>query len=108
MGICRTLCHSFNFVNMRFVKIIFFPVIYLHGKFITEFYFFLFSYMFSWMNKFLFTENMFLPRIIKQESCRCIFQGVYALNTGSIKILQKGVVKVLITLLIKQYFYATY
>ena len=64
-----------------------------------------------WITKFLFTDNIFLPRLIKKESCRsshCIFQGVYALNMRSIKILQRSVVKVLITLLTKQYFYATY
>ena len=27
MGICRSSCHSYNFVNIRFVKVIFFPVI---------------------------------------------------------------------------------
>ena len=48
------ICHSLNFVNMRFaVKVIFFPVefykkIYFHGKFITEFcYFFFCSQQFS-------------------------------------------------------------
>ena len=59
----------------------------------------------TWMNKFLFTENNLLPRLIKQESCRsshCIFQIVYALNTRSIKLLRRSVVKVLIMLLIKQ------
>ena len=49
----EVLCHSFNFVNMRFVaKVIFFGYlffsikfyrnIYFHGKFITEFCFFFF------------------------------------------------------------------
>ena len=59
------------------------------------------------MNKFLFTENNFLPRFIKQESYsspHCIFQRVYALNTCSIKILRRIVVKVLITLLINNNF----
>ena len=88
----EVLCHSF----MRFAKVIFFPMkpwsqeinflwlwwnkkIYLHGKFIIEFiieFLFLLSHMFPWMNKFLITENIFLPRLIKQESCRswhCIF-----------------------------------
>ena len=48
------ICHSFNFVNMRFaVKVTFFPIkfykkIYFHGKFITEFcYFFFYSQQFS-------------------------------------------------------------
>ena len=42
MGICRSLCHSFNFVNMSFVvNVIFFIIksykkIFFHGKFITE------------------------------------------------------------------------
>ena len=31
---------------------------------------FLLSHTFPWMNKFLFTENVFLPCLIKQESCR--------------------------------------
>ena len=45
MGICGSLCHSFNFINMRFkVKVTFFSFKfykknYFHGKFITEFYF---------------------------------------------------------------------
>ena len=42
--------------------------IYLHGKFIIEFiieFLFLLSHMFPWMNKFLITENMFLPRLVK-------------------------------------------
>ena len=63
------LCHSF----MRFAKVIFFPMklykkIYLCGKFIIEFIIeilFLISYMFPWMNKFLITENMLLPRLVK-------------------------------------------
>ena len=63
------------------------------------------------MNKFRLTENDFLPRLIKQESYRsshCIFQSVYALNTRSIKTLRRIIVKVLITLLIKQQFYVPY
>ena len=78
----EVLCHSF----MRFAKVIFFPMklykkIYLHGKFIIEFiieFLFLLSHMFPWMKKFLITENMFLPRLVKQKSCRsshCIFQS---------------------------------
>ena len=62
----EVLCHSF----MRFAKVIFFLMklykkIYLHGKFIIEFiikFLFLLSHMFPWMNKFLITENMFLPQ----------------------------------------------
>ena len=104
MGICRSLYHSFNFVNMRFVvKVIFFPIkfykkIYFHGNFITKFhFFFLLSYIFPWINKFLLTESYCLPRLIKQENCRsghCILHGFYALNTRSIKILRRSAVKV--------------
>ena len=66
----EVLCHGF----MRFAKVIFFPMklykkIYLHEQFIIEFRFLL-SHMFPWMNKFLITENIFLPRLIKQGSCR--------------------------------------
>ena len=50
MGVCRNLCRSFNFVNMRFVvkailfRIEFYWKIYFHGKFITGFcYFFFFT-----------------------------------------------------------------
>ena len=49
MGICGSLCHSFNFVNMKFVvKGKFFPIkfykkIYFHEKFITEFCYFFFT-----------------------------------------------------------------
>ena len=68
----EVLCHSF----MRFAKVIFFPMklykkIYLHGKFIIEFiieFLFLLSHMFPWMNKFLITENMFLPRLVKRKA----------------------------------------
>ena len=52
MGICRSLCHSFNFLNMIFrIKVIFFPItfckkMYFHGKFVTEFYsFFILTYV---------------------------------------------------------------
>ena len=56
---------------MRFVlKVIFFPIkfymkIYFHGKFIAEFYYnkylflFLLSHMFPWIDKLFFTENNF-------------------------------------------------
>ena len=113
MDICRSLCHSFfNFVNLRFVaKVTFFPnnfykKIYFHGKIITEFYFFFYFHMCSleWLNSF-FTENNFLPHLIEQESYsspHCIFQSVYTLNTSTTKILRRSVVRVLITLLIKQ------
>ena len=58
---------------------------------------FLLSRMLPWMNKFLITENIFLPRLIQQESCRsshCIFQSISALNTRSKKIPQGSFVKV--------------
>ena len=78
----EVLCHSF----MIFAKVIFFPMklfkkIYLHGKFIVEFiieFLFSLSHMFPLMNKFLITENMYLSRLVKEESCRsshCIFQS---------------------------------
>ena len=44
IGICRSLCHSFNSVNMSFVvDVIFLTIkshkkIYFHGKFITAFF----------------------------------------------------------------------
>ena len=113
MGICRSLCHSYNFVNMRFVvKDKCFPIkcnrkIYFHGKFITEFYyFFFFSYMFLRMNKFLFTE---IPCLMKQGSYSCcIFQSVYALNTCSIKNLPKECRQTINYAIIKQQFYAAH
>ena len=55
-------------IFMRFVKVMFFFMkfynkIYLHEKFITEFiYFFTLTHVpVPWMNKFLITENIFLP-----------------------------------------------
>ena len=42
----------------------------------------------DWISKFLFTENSFLPCLIKQESFRsldCVIQSVYTLNMRSIK-----------------------
>ena len=68
----EVLCHRF----MRFAKVIFFLTklykkIYLHGKFIIEFiieFIFLLSHMFPWMNKFLITENMFLPRLVNRKA----------------------------------------
>ena len=61
--------------------------------------------MFSWMNKFRFTENSFLPRLVKQESCwslHCIFQSVDVLNTCSIKDFRRSVAMLLMTIVIKQ------
>ena len=52
--------------------------------------------MFPWMNRFLFTENNFLPRLVKQSryiSLHCIFQSVYALNMFSIKIHREVLIK---------------
>ena len=49
MSTCRSSCQSFTFINMRFVvKVIFFPVkfykkIYFQGKYIKEYYFFIFT-----------------------------------------------------------------
>ena len=68
----EVLGHSF----IRFAKFIFFPMklhkkICLYGKFIIEFiiaFIFLLSHMFPWMNKFLITENMFLPRLINRKA----------------------------------------
>ena len=122
MGICgRSLYHSFTFINMKVVdQVIFCPIkFYKIYSYISEFYIFSYSHhllsffnsfpflmtMLSQMSKFRFTENNFLPRLIKQGNCRsshCIFQSVYALNTRSIKILRRSVIKVLITPLIKQ------
>ena len=45
MGIRRSLCHGFNFVNMRFV--VKFRRIYFHGMFITELRFIFFSHTYS-------------------------------------------------------------
>ena len=86
----------------------FYKKIYLHGKFITEYYFFFYSHACSrgWINSLL-QKNIYITCLIKQESFRfshCIFQSVYVLNTPSIKILRKSVVRVLITLLVKQWF----
>ena len=81
----RSLCHSFNFVNMRFVvKVIFFPIKFMESllqNFIISSFTLTYvplDYLHAWMNKFLFTENNFLPLLIKQESYsspHCIFQN---------------------------------
>ena len=86
----------------------FYKKIYLHGKFITEYYFFFYSHTCSlgWINSLL-QKNIYITCLIKRKSFRfshCIFQSVYALNTPSIKILRRSVVKVLFTLLVKQLF----
>ena len=87
MGICKSLCHSFNFVNMRFVVKTYFSLL-------------------SSTRRVTFMESLlqnFAISLIKQESYsspHCIFQRVYALNTRSIKIPRRSVVKVLIMLLI--------
>ena len=57
-----------------------------------------------------FYRKQFSPSLNKTgklQVSHCIFQSVYALNTRSIKLLRRSVVKVLIILLIKQ-LYATY
>ena len=59
------------------------------------------------MNKFLFTETFF-PSFNKKESnslLHCVFYSVFALKSRSIKT-QRSVAKVLITLLIKQFYQA--
>ena len=74
MGICRSLCHSFNFIYMRFVvvKVILIPIkfykkIYFQGKFVTEFCcsFFYSHVQLPQMNKFLFIEKQFSPQFNK-------------------------------------------
>ena len=62
MGICRSLYHSFHFVNMRFAV-----MESLLQNFVISF--FTLTYV-PLMNKFHSTENNFLPRLIKQESYR--------------------------------------
>ena len=45
MGFCRSICHSFNFLNVRFkAEVMFFSIkfskkIYFHVKFVNEFIF---------------------------------------------------------------------
>ena len=78
------------------------------GRFLQNFVLFpfLFLHLFIWMNKFLFPENNFLPRLVKKESYRSshyIYVIVSALNTRSIKTHRRGS-KVLIMLLIEQQF----
>ena len=72
----RSLYQSFSFENMRVVaEVIFFPIrfyrkIYFIENLLQNFvfsFFILLSRMFPWMNKFLFTGNSFLPRLIKKE-----------------------------------------
>ena len=67
MGICRSLYYSFNFVNMRFLVKLYFSLLNSTRRF-TFMESLLLSHMFPCMNKFLFTEDNFLPRLIKQES----------------------------------------
>ena len=100
MGICKSFLPQFYFIDSQLR--LYFSLLNSTGRFT-----FMESLiqMFPWMNKVLFTENNFLPRLIIQESFRsshCIFQRVYTLNTRSINILRRSIVKVLITLLIKQ------
>ena len=79
MGICRSLCHSFTFVNMVFVaEVVFFPIkfykkIYFHGKFVTEFVISFFSL--TYLSE-LFLRNNFRFRVTKKgpySSLPCIF-----------------------------------
>ena len=73
----EVLCHSFNFVNMRFVaKVVFFWNLFFINNFFKKIYFhksllhnfvYLLLHMFLWMNKFLFTENNFLPRLMNRK-----------------------------------------
>ena len=74
MSICGSLCHSFKFINMRFVRnVTFFPIkstkrftfmeILLKNFVIS----FLLSHMFPWLNKFLLTENNFFPKTGKLQ-----------------------------------------
>ena len=75
----EVLCHSFNFVNMRFVaKVeffgIYFSLIISSRRFtFTKVYYiillslYLLLHMFPWMNKFLFTENNFLPPLMNRK-----------------------------------------
>ena len=75
MGICRSLCHSFSFENMRFAVdgyAFSYQILQedlLHRKFVTECCYFsiLISHMLPWMNKFLFKSNNFLPRFMKRK-----------------------------------------
>ena len=68
----EVLCYSF----MRFAKVIISPIklhkkISLHEKFIIAFiieFLFLLSHMFPWMNKFLITAKMFLPRLVNRKA----------------------------------------
>ena len=42
------------------------------------YFFFYFLHLFLWMSKFLIRKNIFLPRLVKRESCRsshCILQS---------------------------------
>ena len=118
MDICRSVCHSFTFVNMRFVvKVTFFPIKFYKEigfieKFLQKFIsFFTLICFLGWINSFFYRKQfspsfnhgdiLYLHGLIKQESYRsphCIFQSVYALNTRSLKILRKSAVEALITL----------
>ena len=64
MGICKSLCHSFNFVNVRFVvKVIFFPLnstrrftfmeSLMQCTWFCYFSFYSHIYSFEWINSFL-------------------------------------------------------
>ena len=71
-GVCRSLCHSFDFEDIRFVvKVIFFSIkfyekMYFHGKFITEFYFF-FTLTYVPLNEYVsFYRKQFSPPFNKK------------------------------------------
>ena len=82
----------------------------VHGKFITEFIFF-FTLTSVPLDEYVpFRRKQFSPSFNKTGDLQVFalyLPQVYPLNTRSTKILQRSVVKALITLLMKQYFYAT-
>ena len=99
----RLVAKVIFFFPFKFYRNIYFYELQVYYRILL--FLFLLSHIFPWVNKFLSTEDSFLPRLTKQESyssSHCIFQSVYALNTRSIKIYRSSVVKVIITLLIKQ------
>ena len=55
--------------NCNFFRIKFYKKVYFQRKFITRLccFFFLLSYMFPWMSKFVFTGSNFLPRLIHRK-----------------------------------------
>ena len=123
MGICRSLFHSFNFVNMRFVVEVIFPLLNstrrctLYSVRCTLYMENLLQNLISFftltsvpLDEYVpFCRKQFSPLFNKTGNLQVFalyLPQVYPLNTRSIKILQRIVVKALITLLMKQYFYA--